>query len=299
MWNFIIPAAVGALTSAAMGKDPIQGAVVGGVSGGLLGGMEGNLFNLGSSTATSAGTGAATSGATAFGANQAPLAVASGLGSGTTAGLTTSLPQTTGQYSSLLGGNAGLQNYTAGMDYGLASGGLSSSAMPTSQVLANNIQPIRDSSGQIIGPDMSARQTFIDTTPSATNANFGTVDPNTLDYTQGQRVQDKFGYSDGVANKANLEIGPDMSQVTKPDVRDLSKAGGYEKPLYEKAYDSIIGAVKKDPLGTLGTGALVATSLNPRRPTPQVSGGGGSITKGTPPQDVGQILKVRRPTRFA
>jgi len=52
-------------------------------------------------------------------------------------------------------------------------------------------------------------------------------------------------------------------------------------------------------LGTLGTGALVATSLNPKRPQPPITGSGGSITKGTPPQDVGQILKVRRPTRFA
>jgi len=292
MWNFIIPAAVGALTSAAMGKDPIQGAVVGGVSGGLLGGMEGNLFNLGSSTATAAGTGAATSGATAFGASQAPAALASGVGSGAATGGTTSLLGSTT-------GNA-IPAYDMGMQGVNANIGGFTAPVQSSQVLSNNIQPIRNSAGEIIGPDMSRTQQFIDTTPSATNVNFGTVDPNTLDYTQGQRVQDKFGYADGVANKANLEIGPDMSQVTKPDARDLSKAGGYEKPLYERAYDSIIGAVKKDPLGTLGTGALVATSLNPRRPQPQISGGGGGgITKGTPPQSAGQILKVKRPTRFA
>ena len=292
MWNFIIPAAVGALTSAAMGKDPIQGAVVGGVSGGLLGGMEGNLFNLGSSTATSTGTGAVTSAGTAFGANQAPLALASGVGSGAATGGTTSLLGSTT-------GNA-IPAYDMGMQGVNANIGGFTAPVQSSQVLANEITPIRNSAGEIIGPDMSARQTFIDTTPSATNANFGTVDPNTLDYTQGQRVQDKFGYADGVANKANLEIGPDMSAVTKPEARDLSKAGGYEKPLYERAYDSIIGAVKKDPLGTLGTGALIASSLNPRRPTPQVSGRSvGSITKGTPPQTAGTPLKVRRPTRFA
>jgi len=292
MWNFIIPAAVGALTSAAMGKDPIQGAVVGGVSGGLLGGMEGNLFNLGSSTATSTGTGAVTSAGTAFGANQVPTALASGVGSGAATGGTTSLLGSTT-------GNA-IPAYDMGMQGVNANIGGFTAPVQSSQVLANEITPIRNSAGEIIGPDMSARQTFIDTTPSATNANFGTVDPNTLDYTQGQRVQDKFGYADGVANKANLEIGPDMSAVTKPEARDLSKAGGYEKPLYERAYDSIIGAVKKDPLGTLGTGALIASSLNPRRPTPQVSGGSvGSITKGTPPQTAGTPLKVRRPTRFA
>jgi|DEB0MinimDraft_10_1074344.scaffolds.fasta_scaffold17463_2 hypothetical protein len=291
MWNFIIPAAIGAFTSAAMGKNPIQGAVLGGATGGLLGGMEGSLFNLGSNAATTAGAGAATSAGTAFGASQAPTALASGVGSGTASGGATSLLGSTT-------GNA-IPAYDMGMQGVNANIGGFTAPVQSSQVLANEITPIRNSAGEIIGPDMSARQTFIDTTPSATNANFGTVDPNTLDYTQGQRVQDKFGYSDGVANKANLEIGPDMSQVTKPEARDLSKAGGYEKPLYERAYDSIIGAVKKDPLGTLGTGALVATSLNPKRPQPPITGSGGSITKGTPPQDVGQILKVRRPTRFA
>jgi len=290
MWNFIIPAAVGALTSAAMGKDPIQGAVVGGVSGGLLGGMEGNLFNLGSSTATTAGTGAATSGATAFGASQAPAALASSVGSGTTAGGTTSLLGSTT-------GNA-IPAYDMGMQGVNANIGGFTAPIQSSQVLANNIQPIRDSSGQIIGPDMSRTQQFIDTTPSATNANFGTVDPNTLDYTQGQRVQDKFGYADGIANKANLEIGPDMSQVTKPDARDLSKAGGYEKPLYERAYESVINYAQKNPLEVAGLGLVAAGGIKPRQP--QISGGSvGSITKGTPPQNVGQPLQVRRPTRFA
>jgi len=288
----LIPAALGAVTSAAFGRDPIKGAVFGGVSGGLLNaGGFGELFKLGSEVGKSAVTNGVTSAGTAFGANQAPLAVASGVGSNTaTSGAT-----------SLLGSKSGniIPSYDMGMQGVNANiGGFTSSVDP-SRVLANEITPIRNSAGEIIGPDMSARQTFIDTTPSATNANFGTVDPNTLDYTQGQAVQDRFGYSNGVANKSNLEIGPDMSAVTKPEARDLSKAGGYEKPLYERAYDSIIGAVKKDPLGTLGTGALVATSLNPKRPQPPITGSGGSITKGTPPQDVGQILKVRRPTRFA
>ena len=292
MWNFIIPAAIGAITSYAMGGKPLQGAVIGGATGGLLGGDFGNLFKLGSEVGKSGITSGATSGMTAFGANQAPSAMlSSGVGSSAATGGTTSILGSTT-------GNA-IPNYDMGMQGVNANIGGFTAVPEPSKVLANEITPIRNSAGEIIGPDMSARQTFIDTTPSATNANFGTVDPNTLDYTQGQRVQDKFGYSDGVANKSNLEIGPDMSQVTKPEARDLSKAGGYEKPLYERAYDSIIGAVKKDPLGTLGTGALVATSLNPKRPQPPITGSGGSITKGTPPQDVGQILKVRRPTRFA
>jgi len=287
----LIPAAIGAVTSAAFGKNPIQGAVMGGITGGLLGPAGGNLFNLGSSTATAAGTGAATSAGTAFGASQAPTALASGVGSGATAGTTSSLlGSTTG--NAIPAYDMGMQGVNANI------GGFTSSVDP-SQVLANEITPIRNSAGEIIGPDMSARQTFIDTTPSATNANFGNVDPNTLDYTQGQRVQDKFGYSDGVANKANLEIGPDMSAVTKPDVRDLSKAGGYEKPLYEKAYESVINYAKKNPLEVGGLALVASGGIKPRTPQQPVTGSGGSITKGTPPQQAGQILKVRRPTRFA
>ena len=72
----LIPAAIGAFTSAAMGRNPLQGAVMGGITGGLLGPAGGNLFNLGSSTAATAGTSAATSAGTAFGASQAPTALA-------------------------------------------------------------------------------------------------------------------------------------------------------------------------------------------------------------------------------
>ena len=286
----LIPAAIGAFTSAAMGRNPLQGAVMGGITGGLLGPAGGNLFNLGSSTAATAGTSAATSAGTAFGASQAPAALASGVGSGATAGTTSSLlGSTTG--NAIPAYDMGMQGVNANI------GGFTASADP-SKVLANEITPIRNSAGEIIGPNMSGKQQFIDTTPSVTNANFGTVDPNTLDYTQGQRVQDKFGYSDGVANKSNLEIGPDMSQVTKPEARDLSKAGGYEKPLYERAYESVINYAQKNPLEIAGLGLMASGGIRPRQP--QISGAsGGSITKGTPPQQAGQILKVKRPTRFA
>lgn len=73
----LIPAAVGAVTSAAFGKNPLQGAVMGGVSGGLLGGGFGDLFKLGSEIGKSAVTSGAANGMTAFGASQAPLANAS------------------------------------------------------------------------------------------------------------------------------------------------------------------------------------------------------------------------------
>jgi len=41
----LIPAAIGAVGSAAMGKSPVTGALLGGATGGLLGGAGGNLFS--------------------------------------------------------------------------------------------------------------------------------------------------------------------------------------------------------------------------------------------------------------
>lgn len=41
----LIPAAIGAVGSAAMGKSPVTGALLGGATGGLLGGSGGNLFS--------------------------------------------------------------------------------------------------------------------------------------------------------------------------------------------------------------------------------------------------------------
>jgi hypothetical protein len=291
MWNFIIPAAIGAITSYAMGGKPLQGAVIGGATGGLLGGDFGNLFKLGSEVGKSGITSGATSGMTAFGANQAPSAMlSSGVGSSAATGGTTSILGSTT-------GNA-IPNYDMGMQGVNANIGGFTAVPEPSKVLANEITPIRNSAGEIIGPDMSARQTFIDTTPSATNANFGTVDPNTLDYTQGQRVQDKFGYSDGVANKSNLEIGPDMSQVVKPDEMDLSKAGGYEKSTADKIYDNVMGSLEKNWVEIGGLGLMLSGGIKPRQ-SQTVTGSGGSVIKGTPPQDVSKIVQVRKPKRFA
>lgn len=55
--EILVPAAIGAVSSAAMGKSPITGAVLGGVTGGVLDkfGVGSSLFDLGGKTATGAG----------------------------------------------------------------------------------------------------------------------------------------------------------------------------------------------------------------------------------------------------
>jgi len=254
----LIPAAIGAVTSAAFGRDPIKGAVFGGATGGLLNAAGGSgLFNLGSEVGKSAVTNGVTSAGTAFGANQAPLAVASGVGSGTTAGLT---------------GTAAQAGTTA-----------SPYAFGGNELVTSSTKPLTAS----IGSPMS--QGVVDTRYMATEG----MSPYTSNPNQG------------------ADLGAfDMSNMTGVSAPDLSKnvagksemytGGGaeVEKPLYERAYESVINYAKKNPLEIAGLGLMASGGIKPRQP--QISGGSvGSITKGTPPQTAGTPLKVRRPTRFA
>ena len=258
----LIPAAIGAFTSAAMGRNPLQGAVMGGITGGLLGPAGGNLFNLGSSTAAateSAVSSAASGGATAFGASQAPNVLANTSLLAPEAITSTAMNNAyTGPVSSTVG-----NIHTA---YGMS---------PESIVASKNI-PISKYASAINTSDPvqlakaakeTTGQTFIDT---ASDANFNIAD----------QIRPRF---------------EDVSRVTE----QATKTGGYEKPLYERAYESVINYAKKNPLEVGGLALVASGGIKPRTPQQPVTGSGGSITKGTPPQQVGQILKVRRPTRFA
>ena len=242
----IIGAGIGAVTSLAMGRDPLQGALLGGVTGGITGGMEGNLFNLGSSTATSAGTGAATSGATAFGASQAPAALASGVGSGATAGTT----------SSLLGGDAALNQYNMGM------GGVTGAPSGFTGDIA---------SSTIATPD------FIN--PALT------TDPSKLAQAQPTAGQT---FTDGVADQFRPRF-EDPIRVTE----QATKTGGYEQPLFTRAYEGLTNYAKQNPLVAAQLGLAAFGGINP--PQREIQATGGQITKGTPPQGVGTPLRVRRP----
>lgn len=247
----LIGAGIGAATSLAMGKNPLQGALLGGVSGGAFGGAEGfgsgftegGLF---ASAIPSAGTTAATSAGTAFGANQAPLANMSLFAPEQMA--TTALDAAyTGPVSSTVGGihtGAGI------------------------------------SPESVTGP--------ISKYTSAIN----TSDPAQLARAAKETTGQTF--TDGVAD----QIMPRFSDFTQVS-EQATKTGGYEKPLYEQAYDSVINYAKKNPLEVGGLALVASGGIKPRTPQQPVTGSGGSITKGTPPQQAGQILKVRRPTRFA
>ena len=123
---------MGALTALATGKDPFMGAAIGGASGGMFGGtdgfgsgfgLDGMGFDLGTNvmgdTAATGLTGAGTS----LGQGGINTAVGRGLLGQTPTfasvggvGLSSSVPETSGGYSDLLGGDSMLQNYDMGMN---------------------------------------------------------------------------------------------------------------------------------------------------------------------------------------
>jgi len=103
-----------------------------------------------------------------------------------------------------------------------------------------------------------------------------------------------------VAQTGPFDIGPDMSQVVKPEAQDLAKAGGYEEtPLYKRAYDKVSKYIEDKPLEATLTAAtlggaiyegvkpkqtpITTAPLGPQLGGKQYSGGGD------------QLLKIRRP----
>jgi len=112
----LVGAGLGALMSSFQGGNPLQGAVLGGLGGGLTGGFDlGSMGSLGSAgvanTTTPTLGGLSMQGAT----SAIPGSFSATVPTATASGIATSVPQTAGGYSSLLGGNTMLQPNNIGM----------------------------------------------------------------------------------------------------------------------------------------------------------------------------------------
>ena len=98
--------------------------------------------------------------------------------------------------------------------------------------------------------------------------------------------------------RASFAKTPNFTPVRGTPVE--STKGGYDlaanKPLYEKAYDSVVNYAQKNPLDVAGLGLVASGAFG--RKIPPTEPRTGSINKGTVPQ-VAQMLQVKRPTRFA
>ena len=116
MWNVIAPMVAGFAVDKMMGGNGVQGAIGGATMGygsgataaGGKGAMAGNTAANSAFAGNALGAGGMATGGSALGMGSA---VNAGLG-----GLTTSIPETAGGYSDLLGGDSMLQNYDMGMN---------------------------------------------------------------------------------------------------------------------------------------------------------------------------------------
>jgi hypothetical protein len=97
-----------------------------------------------------------------------------------------------------------------------------------------------------------------------------------------------------IANTAQTAPYPAFDKITKSTPEEIAKAkGGYEKPLYERAFNSVVGFAEKNPIAvaTLGMTALGGGSdASPQQITQSV----GKVAQQAYNPSQGNILKVRR-----
>ena len=281
---------IGAALALAQGRDPLKAAAIGGVSGGMFGGadgigsgfgFDGMGFDLGSGALANTGTNSLNAGAGLMGGTG--TAVGTGATTGATTGILGSSTNAIPSYDIGIGGEkAFLEGFTAPVDKTLMN--------------ANTYQPLNGGTA----PDMSFKQSYIDLTPEQSLTNLGTPQrPNLNEYPtimggEGSSVGIDTTTRDALGNYETIPTNPDFTDITKSSPEELANAqGGYDKPLYEKAFDSMVGFAEKNPiaLATLGMTALGGFS----NPNPQqVTQSAGQVARQAYQPSQSQILKVRR-----
>ena len=281
---------IGAAMALAQGRDPLKAAAIGGVSGGMFGGadgfgsgfgFDGMGFDLGSSALANTGTNSLNAGAGLMG------------GTGTAVGT----GATTGATTGILGSSTNaINNYDIGMKGIKANIGGFTAPVEQSLVNANAYQPLNGG----IAPDMSFKQSYINTTPEQGMANLGTPQrPNLNEYPtimggEGSSVGIDTTTRDALGNYESIATRPDFTDITKSSPEELANAqGGYDKPLYEKAFDSVMGFAQENPiaLATLGMTALGGgSSASPQQVTQSV----GRVAQQAYNPSKNRILNIRR-----
>jgi len=148
---------------------------------------------------------------------------------------------------------------------------------------------------------MSFKQSYINTTPEQGLANLGTPQrPNLNEYPtimggEGSTVGIDTTTRDASGNYETLATSPDFNNITKSSPEEIANAqGGYDKPLYEKAFDSMVDFAGKNPiaLATLGMTALGGGSGSGA--TKQITQSAGRVAQQTYNPQKDRILNIRR-----
>jgi len=239
------PMMVGATMAAgkgvAQGKpidEILKDTVIGGTTG-YLGGqmMPADVFGASTAVNSTAGN-SLNAGASLMGST--PTAVGSNIGAGTT---------------SLLGSPTNIAPaYDMGMGVNSANlNGFTGSAYT----------PITDNLNQPISPNFSTSQAN-----TGVEGGFGTpARPTVNEYPtimggEGSTIGLDTTTRDTMGNFIQNPTEPDFNNITKSTAEELEAAqGGFEKPLYERAFDSVVGFAEKNPIEMAGLGLTAFGAL--------------------------------------
>ena len=275
-WIPVAAAAGGYIIDRQMGGNGLKGAMMGGSLG--YGGM-----GSGSETAAADGAG---KGVTSMESATSPNSLNGGanLLGGTSTAVGTGA--TTGATTGILGTSNNLQNVTGGVT------GQGFSPYATTDTLGQSI-------AQVDMPLSNSSIGFTGMNSNIPNPSLGLDTSNAIkDPLTGQAVAPQYNSIPQV-EEAPLYTGaenPNFANIQKSSPTEIAEAqGGFEgdKPLYEKAFDSMVGFAEKNPiaLATLGMTALGGFS-NPN-PQQAVQSAGQVARQAYQPRQ-SNILKVRR-----
>jgi hypothetical protein len=275
-WIPVAAAAGGYIIDRQMGGNGLKGAMLGGSLGyGSMGS--------GSETAAAEGGGkGVTSMDSATSANS--LNGGANLLGGTSTAVGTGA--TTGATTGILNTSNNLQNVTGGVT------GQGFSPYATTDTLGQSI-------AQVDMPLSNSSIGFTGMNSSIPNPSLGLDTSNAIkDPLTGQAVAPQYNSIPQV-EEAPLYTGavnPNFADIQKSSPTEIAEAqGGFEgdTPLYEKAFDSVVGFAEKNPiaLATLGMTALGATSAPSAK---QVTQSAGQVARQAYQPRQSDILKVRR-----
>jgi len=285
------PALVGA--GIGLGKGIMQGKstseimrdmAVGGATG-YLGGeiMPTDMFGASSALNSTAGN-SLNAGAGLIGGTG--TAVGTGATTGATTGILGSSTNAIPSYDIGMGGEkAFFEGFTAPVDKTLMN--------------ANTYQPLNGG----IAPDMSFKESYIDLTPEQSLTSFGNTQTpdyvgaiNTSDLSKQNLTNNMTGtFSDGMPDK--IARTPDYNNITKSTAKELEEAtGGFEKPLYERAFDSVVGFAENNPIemASLGLTAFGATKEPPQLPPDSSFARSAGVVKNAYSPTRSPILQIKR-----
>ena len=280
-WMPVAGAAAGYLIDRKMGGNGLSGAMMGGSlgyggmgSGASAGGAAGGKGANTAATSLNAGTALGSGGmATAQGAST--LGLGSALGT----------PATTG----ILGADAVVSNNLQNVTGGVTGQGFSPYA--TTDTLGQSI-------AQVDMPLSNSSIGFTGMNSSIPNPSLGLDTSNAIkDPLTGQAVAPQYNSIPQV-EEAPLYTGaesPNFANITKSSEKQIAAAqGGYSKPLYEKAFDSVMGYAEKNPLGVAALGMSVMSGGSGDGSATQGYAPSGGVSRQAYNQNKNRIMKIRR-----